>query len=138
MIQAATAGVVDFGKADPRDPRWWLSLRLILGRLEQENIRECHELYYDQVMAVLGRDWLTQESYDRLFDAADNKTTAIARIRFPWANLDPRANQMQETARLKASWEAVFGKLDDPETQRRIQATADWLHRTDKPRQGRR
>jgi hypothetical protein len=137
MIQAATAGVVDFGKADPRDPRWWLGLRLILDRLEQENIRECHRLYYDQVTAVLGRDWLTKESYDRLFDAADNKITAITRIRFPWADLDPKAHQMQETARLKASWEAMFGKLDDPETQRRIRATADWLRRTDKSRQGR-
>lgn len=138
MIQAATAGVVDFGRADPRDPKWWLGLRLVLGRLERENVRECHRLYYDQVMAVLARDWLTQESYDRLFDAADNKTVSIARILFPWADLDPAARQAQEAERLKASWEAMFGRLDDPETQRRIRATADWLRQTDKSKRGRR
>lgn len=28
----------------------------------------------------------------------------------------------------QAAWEREFGRMDDPETRRRIQATAAWLH----------
>jgi hypothetical protein len=139
MVQAATAGVVDFGRADPRDSKWWLGLQLILDRLERENLKEYHRLYHDRVLAVLGRDELPREAADALIDESDRRITRIGQILFPWADLDPNAARQKEAERLKASWESWFGRLDDPETRRRIQQTADWLNRTNKAnRKGRR
>jgi hypothetical protein len=132
MVQAAAAGVVDFGRADPRDPRWWRHLRTILDRLEQENLKEYHGLYNDRVVAVLGRSDIVQEAAKGLLEESDSRIDSIAKILFPWAELDRVALRKQEAQQLRETWEAWFGKLDDPDTQRRIRVTVDHLRNSRK------
>jgi hypothetical protein len=127
MVQAAAAGVVDFGRADPRDPRWWRHLRTILDRLEQENLKEYHRLYNERAVAVLGRTDIVQDAAKALLEESDSRIDSMAKILFPWADFDRTSLRKQEAQQLRDTWEAWFGKLDDPETQRRIAATVDWL-----------
>ena len=139
MVQAAAAGVVDFGRADPRDPKWWRYLRLIINQLEQENLKEYHRLYNERVVALLSRSGLPQESTDKLLEASDLRLLRIAKVLFPWVDLDPKTAQREQIKHLRSLWESWFGKLDDPETQRRIHETANWLRNKNKaPRKGRR
>jgi hypothetical protein len=139
MVQAAAAGVVDFGRADPRDPRWWRYLRLIVDRLEEENLKEYHRLYNERVVSVLGRTDLTSESAHKLLEESDSRLDQIAKILFPWVELDRATIRQQQAMQMRASWESWFGKLEDPDTQRRIRDTVEWLKRTTRkpPRTGR-
>jgi hypothetical protein len=130
MIQAAAAGVVDFGRADPRDPKWWRHLRLIIDRLEQENFKEWHRLYNERVVSVLARNDLTQESNDRLLDESDARIDGIVKVMFPWLDLSRDTVRKEQAQQLRETWESWFGKLDDPDTQRRIRETAEWLNST--------
>jgi hypothetical protein len=138
MVQAATAGVVDFGRADPRDPKWWRYLRMVLDRLEQENLKEYHGLYNDRIVATLSRTDLTQESVENLYEASDARIGSIAKILFPWADLDRASMRKKQAQQMKEQWESWFGKLDDPDTQRRIQETADALEQMARRGRGRR
>jgi hypothetical protein len=132
MVQAATAGVLDFGRADPRDPKWWRYLRLIINQLEQENLKEYHRLYNDRVVSMLSRTDLTRESAERLLEESDSRIDNIAKVLFPWINLDRESIRKEEAQKLRSAWESWFGKLDDPDTQRRIRETAEWLRNVDK------
>jgi hypothetical protein len=132
MVQAATAGVLDFGRADPRDPKWWRYLRLIINQLEQENLKEYHRLYNDRVVSMLSRTDLTRESAERLLEESDSRIDNIAKVLFPWINLDRESVRKEEAQKLRSAWESWFGKLDDPDTQRRIRETAEWLRNVDK------
>ena len=139
MVQAAASGVVDFGRADPRDPKWWRYLRLIVDQVEQNNLKEYHRLYNDRVVAMLTRTDLTPEGTDKMLDESVSRIDSIVKILFPWVEIDREAAKQDQAKQLRATWEAWFGKLDDPETQRRIQATADWLRDVKKtPGRGRR
>jgi hypothetical protein len=140
MVQAAAAGVVDFGRADPRDPKWWRYIRLIVDQLERENLRQYHRLCNDRIVAVLGRDGLGRESATRLLAESDRRIAGIAKILFPWIDHDRQESRQDQARQLRGAWEAQFGKLDDPETQRRIRRTVEWLRRGDRsqaPRTGR-
>jgi hypothetical protein len=142
MRQAAAAGVIDFGRADPRDPKWWRYLRLIVNQLEQQNLKEYHRLYHDRIVSVLTTTGLTQESLGKLWDDSDSRIGSIGKILFPWIELDRTAVRVKEAEHLRTQWESWFGKLDDPDTQRRINEVATWLRNTAKrsraPRMGRR
>jgi hypothetical protein len=127
MVQAAAAGVLDFGRADPRDPKWWRQLRLIVNQLEQEKLKEYHRLYNDRVVAMLSRTDLTREGAERLLEESDKRIDNIAKLLFPWIDLDRESVRQEEAQKLRSTWESWFGKLDDPDTQRRIRETADWL-----------
>ncbi len=130
MVQAAATGVVDFGRADPRDPKWWRYLRLFVDHLEQKNLKEYHQLYNDRVIAILGRTDLTRDSAEKLLDESESRIGSIAKILFPWADLDRTSMRKEQAIQLRSSWESWFGKLDDPETQKRIRDTAEWLRST--------
>jgi hypothetical protein len=132
MVQAAATGVVDFGRADPRDPKWWRYLILVVDRLEQENLKEYHRLYNERVVAVLSRTDISRESAEKLLEESDARLDSVTKILFPWAKLDRKAVHVEEAQKLRETWESWFGKLDDPDTQRRIQETADWLRNTAK------
>lgn len=141
MVQAAATGVVDFGRADPRDPKWWRHLRLIVDHLEQDNLKEYHRLYNDRVISILGRPDLSRDSAEKLIEESDSRINSIAKILFPWADLDRDSIRKEQAQQLRASWESWFGKLDDPETQKRIRDTAEWLKSTSRskaPGRGRR
>jgi DNA-binding MarR family transcriptional regulator len=134
MVQAAAAGVVDFGRADPRSPKWWRYLRLILDQLEQKNLKEYHRLYNDRVVAILSRTDLTRESAERMLEESDSRIDSIAKVLFPWIELDRESVRKDEIQKLRAAWEDRFGKLDDPETQRRIRNTVEWLKNVKRPK----
>jgi hypothetical protein len=127
MVQAAAAGVIDFGRADPRDPKWWRYLRLILDQLERQNLKECYRLYNDRILAMLSRSNLTKESTELLLDDSETRITSIIKLLFPWLEVSREEVRKQQAVKLREAWESWFGKLDDPETQRRINETAEWL-----------
>jgi hypothetical protein len=130
MVQAAAAGVVDFSRADPDDPKWWRHLRLVLDQLERNHLKEYHRLYNERVISVLSRADLARESGEKLLEESDSRIDNIAKIMFPWADLDRTTIRQEQAKQLRELWESWFGKLDDPDTQRRIQVTADWLRNT--------
>lgn len=134
MVQAATAGVVDFGRADPRDPKWWRYLRLIMDQLEQENLKEYHRLYNNRVTVMLSRTDLSQESAEKLLEESDSRINSIVKLLFPWIELDRESIRREQATKLRELWESWFGKLDDPETQRRIRNTAEWLRNVNRPK----
>lgn len=134
MVQAAAAGVIDFGRADPMDNKWWRHLRLILNQLEQENLKEYHRLYNDRVVAMLCRTDLSRESAEKLLEESDSRIGSMVKIMFPWVDLSRDTVRKEQAAQLRAAWESWFGKLDDPDTQRRIRETAEWLNSINKPK----
>jgi hypothetical protein len=123
MVQAAARGVVDFSELDLQEPRHLHRLRLLLDGLVADNDR--HKLlaqlqYYTALMTCQS----AQEDYQKAREQAAEVLISYQQS----FHYDLRKQAMMRRPRhdgpaLQSVWEASFGKMDDPETQRGVQET---------------
>jgi len=135
MVQAATRGVVDFTRADPRNPLWIRKLRSILDQIESDNDVQYYGLLRETYLAAASRSNLTQSSYDAIAEGLKGYTHRIRDALFPWMTAETEETTNQHRSLLREQWIATWGDPSEPETQARIEATvAAILGRTPQPR----
>ncbi len=124
MCQAAAEGVVDFRRADPRSYQWWLNLHIRLDRLEAGNLRNVQALDHAASVALLARDNLTDESYEKVNANADAVLLKVKQSLFPWVTFDKTQIMQRAADALAKQWTEVWGDPNDPKVKARIDATA--------------
>lgn len=131
MRRVVRAGRFDWSDYDPLD--WVSRLRLSLA-------------ISDEADAVAIRTWRAIQDYNIGFAGMggeiefEHRKKAIAtaleamqhilKLEMPWKFVE--TEEKPDTAairKMRDVWEETWGKLDDPETQRKIAATAEWLKR---------
>ncbi len=123
MCQGAAAGVIDFARADPRDRLWWYQLRILADQLADRNASEVGRLNHRMATALLSRTDLDADSNTRLRDHAESLATAIKERLFPWMEFDHESLLAKAATAMREQWARTWGDPDDPETDRKIDAT---------------
>lgn len=106
------------------DGLWWFRLHTRLNSFEQKRYREYLRSSHQQNLlgAMVGTGEFVTKSWKRSVSDLDD----LHRSLFSWVAHSKKDSET-EIRELKASWEATFGRYDDPETQARIHATARQL-----------
>jgi len=121
--KAARAGVLDDPKARSLDPSWRIRLRHALRSIAAENELYCLELLHREALAILalvGSDRLKSQ-LELVFTISE----AIQDLCQPWRK-DQKADK-QNTDKLIDTWIDTWGDPNDPEVQKRIDATVKAL-----------
>lgn len=127
MLEAWSEGFIkndDLQPVLPWDRLWWFRLHTRLNSFEQKRYREYLQLSHRQNLAgsSVGTGDFANKSWTRSVSDLDD----LHRSLFRWISREKK-DTTTEIRELKNSWEAMFGKFDDPETQARINATARQL-----------
>lgn len=135
MRQAAVEGVFDFRGFDVLDPRHWRRLHVFLDGLVAKNERQYGRdvlpYFVGRLVVSAASEDGAQREVERIVDVLED----IKRSLWPWAESTRKRERYRTTKALLEAWERVYGRMDDPETQRRIQATVEHLRQM---RQGKR
>jgi len=115
---------VDFSEARPSDPAWWRWLHSRLDLLERRNLVRLYELQHAQNVAVL--PVVTAEGVKEHWERANGLLVKAFNRLFPWMREEESDEpSFEESAsELNRLWSEAFGDPNDPETQKRIWATA--------------
>ena len=125
MVEAAARGVVDFRQAKFFDPAWRRRLKYLLGGLQDLNYREELKQDHDYYLSLLSVPTLKPELRGDIIKLLGDTRQQLEVSWRPWITPENReAAKAQESKKLQTLWERQWGKLDDPDTQRRINATA--------------
>ena len=114
---------MDFSKADIFDRRWWLCLEWRMDQLEERNLREVYRQQHLHSLLLLPVS--SEETIKVGWDKAHDLLDRYASSRFPWLKLAKPSTQSRTTSiqQLADTWEEIWGKQSDPDTQQRIQNT---------------
>jgi hypothetical protein len=121
LVQAACVGSIDFTQARLLDSRWWQGVDWKLDYLEQEDLACILSDKIDLHAACLSsaRD---QNTFQRHWDEVHEILQLQVGLLTPWL-----AKGLLSAAAvaegLKVEWERLFGRMDDPRTQEKIQRT---------------
>lgn len=129
MVQAATAGLVDFGKAKYFDPKWHQYLRLILSGLARCNRRELRQLLFTQAVAVYTSRQLKAEQIEEIGQKVSDLYHDIRETYYP-QDKDLRVQHEKQLVRKDVSdWQARFGDLSDKKVKEKIDEFAAAMDR---------
>lgn len=81
-----------------------------------------HELHSGAMDYTAGGNCFTTH-----WDQATEVESKVRQLLFPWL---PREDRGTIAKRMSKEWEKQFGAYSDPETQRKLRATIEFLHRT--------
>lgn len=105
------------------DRRWWTFLHDVLDQLESRNMREIYRIEHAQHLASLPVS--SAEGLQKSWHAASQITIKMINSLFPWFKIPGENEQFQESVeRMRSQWTSEWGDMNDPETQKRIWATA--------------
>lgn len=140
MVRAAARGIVDFSEADIDDPVWYRKLRFLLVEMNKEDRRQLKRFDHAASMTAAIVNAIQKRSpVDSMSDGLDT-VIEMSNSLWPWLKADKYRETMAE--QLAASWANEFGDMDDPETKKRIEETANAiktrarLGRKDEPEHG--
>jgi hypothetical protein len=122
MVQAATAGAIDFNRAEILDRHWWLKLRWTLDRLGDEHTIDVRKLQHAQHISVLDYT-LDRRIFDMHWDGGNNAINDIFRLHFPWVDVQARDGRNYDS--LVDQWRAKYGDMNDPEVRKKFNAMID-------------
>jgi hypothetical protein len=134
IVQAATAGTIDFSRSDPRNAMWLLKVRMICDQIEANNYGKFYGELRARTLASLARSDLTQESYDKLNEHASTQLEALKMIWLPWTQAETVEQKQTAYQNLYDQWVDVFGDPNEPETQERIKQTVEMMTGTPRTR----
>jgi hypothetical protein len=129
MVEAAVRGLVDFSEARFFDPGWTRRLKLILSSLQRLNLREemsLNHAYYLGLLAIPGLDdQSTKNLQEQLADVRERLDVTYR----PWHedSGEKQEQRKKQMATMTSAWEEKYGRMDDPEVQRKIMATLEGL-----------
>ena len=123
LLKAHLTGLVDFSKARPFDRFWYVKLRWIFRYLEDEGEKEHLQRIHDLHCGAL--DYTEQKTFDHHWEQAIEVESKLTKLTFPWRRGNDRKTIIADMTK---QWEAVFGKMDDDETNKKIQQTVRGMY----------
>lgn len=127
MRQAHFEGYLDCKEARLLDRNWWRKARWAMDWAEKRNRNELRQLYHEHNAAML--DYLTGErAMDLHWDQAIQIQNRYAKALLPWEKHNKQKFSRRKFDEMVSLWENIFGKREDPETQRKIQWTTEQLY----------
>lgn len=130
MQQAYFDKVIDFSKARPLDRNWHTKLRWALQYVEKKNLQQLllmqHDLHCGAINYTAG-----QQIFDKHWKQALNLEATTKRLLFPWQHAEDHSDEYRH---LSTQWEKQFGRLDDPETQKKIDDAVATLRKRNRQR----
>jgi len=128
MVRASVAKAIDFHTADLTDYKWWLKLRWVLNRLEDENTIDVFRLQHAQHASVLSYD-LSKETFDSHWDAANTIIKNVFALYFPWAEESKKDAQKKTHYDLIQVWKERYGDINDPAVKEKYDKLAEKVSR---------
>jgi len=126
MLQAAVRGVVDFRQAEPGERRWQQYLDIMLFGLVAEHRKEQRLLQAKYYLAAMQTPQEVEQQ-EHFREQAVAALRGYEDLLYPWAARERRKEETRSVEQLTNAWEAEFGRLDDPETQRGVEETVEAL-----------
>lgn len=128
MVQAAASGAIDFANADLLDRQWWLKLRWILDRLEDEHMVDVYRLQHAQHASVLDYE-LDKQVFETHWEGGNKLIKKVYGTHFPWNSEQVHEDQKKKIYdELVEKWRARFGDLRDPAVKEKYDRMAKAMH----------
>ena len=126
LIRAAATGVVDFSKADLAAPEWHLHVSTLLDGFAGLIKLEHTKMKLQRHWILMGIPHIEAQMFSNTSEEEiDTFNGYIAQLHGGDSVIQREHNRMQRE--LKDAWENEFGKLDDPETIKKIDDTVEAL-----------
>jgi len=126
IARAHGAGLIDYTKFDSYNGLDLIREKLLLDLLHSQEEIETLKLQWQKRMlvALVVGDQAKQQAFEELNELYSIFLTALA----PWdQSLVSSTMKKRDPEALKSAWEETFGRLDDPETQRKLKFYDDLL-----------
>lgn len=125
-MQAHSQGILRFDSESRSDERWRLREALLLEILERENLTSLRKLLHASEIAAA--QYTNPAGFKHHTAAAERQYRHITKLLCPY--MQTKGDSVPETTvdRLMHAWEAEFGSMADPETQRKIDRTIEALN----------
>lgn len=120
MTRVAVRGLVDFRESSILDMKWWRYYFVVLDAMLREDDARLIEAQRSHHLALISNANLTDDGFERHQKLASDCMWKLVSCFRPWEITDQAERKKQEYSKLKSAWEEMFGKMDDPETQRNI------------------
>lgn len=123
MVRAAARGVIDFRRADFRDPNWWLRRKVLIEEMERWDEFELWKLITQRHLGLIhGR--VSDQAFSELQKGASQAILAAIACLRPWDRPDLQklghdAEQLRE---------AYVREIGDPRDPELIQRILDAMH----------
>jgi hypothetical protein len=135
MVRAAATGAIDYSRGDPRDPKWWSRLALLLPEVAALAALEANRLRHAELVGLYALPGRTTPTLEQIQKDAWGLAETARRCAEPWtAAAEHRADA--DRATLAEAWDRVYGARDDPATIERIEATVALLKAQYRPVRG--
>lgn len=113
-MRVSVGGKIDFSQARLRDPVWWKRLQWTLDEAYRLESLNYNELMVTKLAGQMGLYRISEESFSRLQEAANAAVNRSRQLIF-----NPKEPTVDAKS-YKDQWSSVFGDLDAPETQEKI------------------
>lgn len=127
MLRAAVGGILDFSRANPRDPQWIIKRDLALVEmLVRDHIdlcrMDCLRLIFEASLFGQNRP-LQADSLKRSYDARLDLLQLLLHGR----TKSQRERESEQSREALSDWERQFGSLQSAETQQNLDVLVEWL-----------
>ena len=114
LVRVSVGGKIDFSLAKLSDKAWWRKLNWTISESNRLEFLEYHQARLIKLAGQMGLHRIEEKSFSKLQDAANDSLEEIRQKIFG------EITKKTEKQDYKAQWSAVFGDLDSPETQSKI------------------
>lgn len=114
LVRVSVGGKIDFSLAKLSDKAWWRKLKWTLAESQRLEFLEYQHVRMIKLAGQMGLHRIEENSFSKLQDAANNTLEDIRKKIF--GTIETKTEKQD----YKAQWSAVFGDLDSPETQSKI------------------
>ena len=125
MVRLANRGLIDFTKARILDNDWWRYYFITLDGMVRDDDLYLVDRKRQHHLSLMGNANLSDEGFEKQQDAAVQRMYDLIGLVRPWEMTDEANRKKAEYQKLMEAWERSFGKMDDPETQKNIQAEVE-------------
>jgi hypothetical protein len=126
LRQVACEGTIDLSRFDRFDRRSWQRLGIALNYTETKNLCAIEQMQHVQILARMISS-KKREERNTLWEKAGEIVSEALDMYFPWMAQATKKTRARTIESMTSLWEQKWGKLDDPATQARIQATVRML-----------
>ena len=114
ILQAAYKGLIDFSEARFSDRAWWQKLRLMLDKMEDDNLSQVQQMQFQLNTSVLSYQSEEQQLKHHWQKAQDLITSRYDAL-FSWSKQATGKDAIQKVYKgLIDEWERHFGDRNDP------------------------
>jgi methyltransferase-like protein len=111
MVRAAVSGAIDYSDADPENKRWRIKHRLVITEISRRDRQQILERYHAHLCSYLSHSRLTEESFEKLKDDANDAYKKLKTAVYPWLDAPEKENETKPAkSKIDANTEALINR----------------------------